>query len=181
VFVSRMKTLLRCAFLLAASLALAGCWPESSSPPAPAVPPPPPLPQSERERLAPQVHVDPNEAAALISRYRQAHGLSAVVPDPTVQKLAEIQANAMARENLLSHDILGTLKTRYDAVKLSRATAIENVSAGYFSLADALRGWQSSAPHNANLLKPGMRKIGIATAYAPGTRFLVFWALDMSN
>ncbi len=65
-------------------------------------------------------------------------------------------------------------KARYDAVNLARATAIENVSAGYFSLADALRGWQSSPPHNANLLKPGMRKLGIATAYAPGTRFLVF-------
>jgi uncharacterized protein YkwD len=176
-----MKNFLRSAFLLAASLALAACWHESSSPPAPAVPPPPPLPQSERERLAPQVHVDPNEAAALISSYRQSHGLSAVAPDPTVQKIAEIQAHAMAQENLLSHDVIGTLKTRYDAAKLSRATAIENVSAGYFSLADALRGWQSSPPHNANLLKPGMHKIGIATAYAPGTKLLVFWALDMSN
>ena len=70
---------------------------------------------------------------------------------------------------------------RYAAVKLARAMAIENISAGYFSLADAVRGWQSSAPHNANLLKPGMRKLGIAAAYAPGTRFLVFWALDLSN
>ncbi len=162
---------------------LSACWLESPSAPPPVAPPSSQssLSQSERERLAPQVNVDPNEAAALISRYRQTHGLSAVAPDPTVQKLAEVQAFAMARENLLSHDIVGTLKTRYDAVKLSRATAIENVSAGYFSLADVFRGWQSSPPHNANLLKPGMRKLGIATAYAPCTRFLVFWALDMSN
>ena len=167
----------------AAALALAACGPETESAPPPTVPPPPQpaLSQSERERLAAQVHVDPNEAAALISNYRAAHGLSPVVPDLTLQKLAQAQADAMAHKNVLSHEIIGTLKARYDAVDLSRATAVENVSAGYFSLADALRGWQVSPQHNANLLRPGMRKLGIATAYAPGTRYLLYWSLDMSN
>ncbi len=172
----RIKILHRCALLLVANVALSSCGPESES-----TPPPPLLSQSERERIAPRVRVDPEEAATLISSYRQAHGLSAVAPDPTIQKLAQAQADAMAKENLLSHDIVGTLAARYTKVKLSKTTAIENVSAGYFSLADVLRGWQESPLHNANLLKPGMRKLGIATAYAPGTRFLVFWALDMSN
>jgi uncharacterized protein YkwD len=167
----------------AAALALAACGPESESAPPPAAPPPPEpaLSQSAREQLAAHVHVDPNEAAAVISNYRAAHGLSAVVPDPTLQKLAQAQADAMAHKDLLSHEVIGTLKARYDAVDLSRTTAVENVSAGYFSLADALRGWQESPGHNANLLKPGMRKLGIATAYAPGTRFLLYWSLDMSN
>lgn len=171
------------ALIAAAALALAACGPESENAPPPAVPPPPEpsLSLSDRERLAASLHVDPNEAAALVSSYRMAHGLSAVVPDPTLQKLAQAQADAMAHKNLLSHEVIGTLKARYDAVDLSRTTAVENVSAGYFSLADALRGWRESPEHNKNLLRPGMRKLGIATAYAPGTRYLLYWSLDMSN
>ncbi|HEY1736802.1 MAG TPA: CAP domain-containing protein [Methylovirgula sp.] len=178
----RVSIPFRFALCLAAALALSSCGPESESPP-PAVPSPPQpsLSLSDREKLAAHFHVDPAEAAGFVSTYRMSHGLSAVVPDPTLQKLAQEQANAMAQKNILSHEIIGTLKARYDAVDLSRTTAVENVSAGYFSLADALRGWRESPAHNANLLKPGMRKFGIATAYAPGTRFLLYWAVDMSN
>jgi uncharacterized protein YkwD len=147
-------------------------------------PPPPfeaPLERGAREQAASQVHVDPGAAASLISQYRQAHGLGAVTPDPTLQKLAQAQADAMAAHDILSHTIAGTLTQRFYAADLARATAVENVSAGYFSLLAALAGWRNSPAHNANLLYPKMRRLGIATAYAPGTRYLVFWALDMSD
>ena len=134
-----------------------------------------------REQAARMLHVDPAEAAELISQYREAHGLSAVTPDPTLQKLAQTQADAMAAHGALSHTIGGTLTQRFDAAGLGDAAAVENVSAGYFSLSAALAGWRKSPPHNANLLAPKMRYLGLATAYAPGTRYLAFWALDMSN
>lgn len=146
-------------------LLLAGC---AAQGPVPAAPPLPP-------------HADPALAADMISQYRQAHGLGAVIPDPILQKLAQAQADAMAAQNVLSHTIAGTLTQRFDAADLARAKAVENVSAGYFSLPAALAGWRSSPPHNANLLSPKMRRLGIASAYAPGTRYLVFWALDMSD
>lgn len=106
---------------------------------------------------------------------------AAVWPDPTLQKLAQAQANAMAAQNVLSHEVNGNLTARFDAAHLVQAAAVENVSAGYFSLADVMTGWRKSPPHNANLLNPAMRRFGIATAYAPGTRYKVYWALDMSN
>lgn len=136
---------------------------------------------SARERAASALHVDPAVAASMISQYRQAHGLGPVAPDPALQRLAQAQADAMAAHDVLSHTIAGTLTARFDAADLARATAVENVSAGYFSLPAALVGWRNSPPHNANLLSPKMRHLGIATAYAPGTRYLVFWALDMSD
>jgi len=136
---------------------------------------------TKRAEIAREARSDPAEAAILISQYREAHGLSAVVPDPTLQKLAQAQADAMAARNLLSHTVAGTLTQRFDAAHLSQVAAVENVSAGYFSQAAALAGWRKSPPHNANLLSPKMRRMGIAVAYAPGTRYLDFWALDMSN
>ncbi len=87
----------------------------------------------------------------------------------------------MAAHNILSHTINGTLTARFDTAGLGRTFAVENVSAGYFSLDAVLAGWRNSPEHNANLLASKMPHLGIATAYAPGTRYLVFWALDMSN
>ena len=163
------------AIVLAACLLLTACAEHAAPPPAP------PIPMTGRERAASEVHVDPAAAAVMISKYREAHGLSAVRPDPALQKLAQAQADTMAAHNILSHDIDGTLTQRFDAAHLAQDAAVENVSAGYFSLPAVVEGWRKSPPHNANLLSPAMRHLGIATAYAPGTRYKVYWALDMSN
>lgn len=165
---------------IAAFLALAACAPKPVETPETA-PPSPSLTPDARERAARAAHADPVAAAAAITRYREAHGLSAVTPDPTLQQLAQAQADAMAAQNILSHEVAGSLTKRFDAAHLAKTTAVENVSAGYFTLEDVMDGWRKSAGHNANLLDPKMRRLGIATAYAPGTRYLVFWALDMSN
>ncbi|HUI21380.1 MAG TPA: CAP domain-containing protein [Methylocella sp.] len=134
-----------------------------------------------RERAASEVQVDPSAAAETISRYRHEHALSAVQPDPILQKFAQAQANVMAARDLLSHEVDGNLMRRLEAANLRQKTAVENVSAGYFSLPDVMAGWRRSPGHNANLLDPQMRRMGIATAYAPGTRYKVYWALVMSN
>jgi uncharacterized protein YkwD len=161
--------------VLVAGIALAGCAPER----------PPPsqthVEMTDRERAASQVHVDPASAAEMISLYRQAHALGAVAPDPTLQKFAQAQADAMAAHDLLSHEINGNLVQRLNAAQLGQHGAVENVSAGYLSLADVMAGWRRSAMHDANLRDPMVRRLGIATAYAPGTRYKVYWALVMSD
>ena len=42
--------------------------------------------------------------------------------------------------------------------------AVENVSAGYHTLAEAFSGWRNSPPHKANMLKSGVTKLGIAAS-----------------
>jgi uncharacterized protein YkwD len=175
-----MKRFLVRAAFVAACLGLAACAPKPAEVPETA-PSPPALTGDARERAALAAHADPIATAEAVSRYREAHGLSAVTPDPALQRIAQAQADAMAKQNLLSHELAGSLTQRFDAAHLAKATAVENVSAGYFTLGDVMNGWRKSPGHNANLLDPKMRKLGIATAYAPGTRYLVFWALDMSN
>jgi uncharacterized protein YkwD len=172
-----MSSIFRRKIVLAVLFALAACAPLPPSQPVAT----PPVNLSDRERAARDVHVDPAQAASLISEYRDSHGLSAVTPDRVLQGLAQAQADSMAAHNILSHTIDGTLSARFDAAGLGQTFAVENVSAGYFSLSAALAGWRNSPEHNANLLSAKMKHLGIATAYAPGTRYLVFWALDMSN
>ena len=125
--------------------------------------------------------VDTAAARDLISIYRRNNGLSTVSLDPLLLAEAQKQAEAMAAADSMSHEVRGTLQTRLDGSGLGRTTAVENISAGYHTLADAISGWRNSRPHNENLLNGKMRRMGIASAYAPGTKYKVFWALVMSD
>ena len=153
------------------ALSLAGCLAsETSEPPAIAE-----LHQSLVVRL------DPSEVQARITAYRRAHNLSPVTIDPALMALAQSQANAMARANHLSHEIAGNLDHRLNASHHAKGYAVENVSAGYANADAALAGWQRSPGHNANLLDGHMRRMGIAAADAPDTRFRTYWALMMTD
>ncbi len=134
-------------------------------------------PQRPTERLA----VDAGQARRLISAYRQAHGRDGVSLDPVLVEVAQRQADAMASANDLSHTVDGHLPQRLARVGADRPAAVENVSAGYASLAAALGGWRRSPSHDANLLFGPMRRMGIAAASAPGTRYRTFWALVMTD
>ena len=95
--------------------------------------------------------------------------------------LAQSQASAMASNNHLSHEIAGSLDHRLNAAHHAKGWAVENVSAGYADADAALGGWERSPPHNLNLLDRKMRRMGIAAADAPGTRFKTYWALMMTD
>lgn len=127
------------------------------------------------------VKLDPVEVSHRISSYREAHNLTPVTLDPSLIVIAQAQADAMAGANHLSHEVAGTLDHRLNAAHHAKGYAVENVSAGYATADAALAGWQRSAPHNANLLYGPMRRMGIAAADAPGTRFKTFWALVMTD
>jgi uncharacterized protein YkwD len=86
----------------------------------------------------------------------------------------------MARADRMSHEVNGTLMSRLDG-RLAHSAAVENVSAGYHTLAEAFSGWRDSPAHNKNMLNPAMRRMGIATAYAPGSKYKVYWALIMTD
>ena len=61
------------------------------------------------------------------------------------------------------------------------SVAVENVGAGYHTLAEAFSGWRDSPPHRANMLNRGVTRMGIATAYAPASKYKVFWALILAG
>lgn len=134
-----------------------------------------------RSLAAKDAAIDETAAREMISLYRRNNGPPPVTIDPKLQQAAQEQANAMARSNSLSHEARGSLQTRLASVGLGSNNAVENVSAGYHTLAEAFSGWRQSAPHNRNLLERRATRMGIATAYAPGTKYKVFWALILTD
>ena len=154
-------------------LLLAGCADTAA--------PPPPDGGLFRSMTAPGARLDARAARDMISLYRRNHGLGGLVLDPGLMAQAQKQSDAMAAHDKLSHELRGTLTERLDHAGYEKNNAVENVSAGYDTLADVFSGWRQSPPHNANLLAPGMKRMGIAAAYNPKTRYKVFWTLDMAN
>jgi uncharacterized protein YkwD len=125
-------------------------------------------------------HVDAATAASMISGYRRNNGLGEVAIDPALMQLAQAQATAMAARDKLDHNVTRGFPERLQASGYDAKLAVENIGAGYHTLAEAFSGWRDSAPHRANMLKSGATRMGIATAYAPGSKYKVFWALILA-
>jgi uncharacterized protein YkwD len=124
--------------------------------------------------------LDSAVAASMISGYRQNNGLSAVTVDPVLTRAAEAQSEAMAKRNKLDHNVAGDLPQRIKRSGYDASIAVENISAGYHTLAEAFSGWRDSPPHRENMLRKGVTKMGIAAVYAPNTKYKVFWTLILA-
>ena len=162
---------MRAAAAILLTLLLAGCAAEA----------PVEQPAMYANMANPGAKLDTVAAASMISLYRQNNGLGAVVVDPELVKLAEAQSQAMASQNKLDHDVKAPLARRLNAFGYPANLAVENVSAGYHTLAEAFSGWRDSPPHKANMLKGGVTKLGIAASYAPNTKYKVFWTLILAS
>jgi uncharacterized protein YkwD len=103
------------------------------------------------------------DAAALISQYRHAHGLSAVKSDPQLTAVAERQARAMAKAGTMDHNLAGSFFSRVADVRVGAAG--ENLAEGTKTWAETIERWQTSAGHNGNLLLPDATHVGVAVAY----------------
>ena len=154
------------------ALALVGCASDSDPPAA--------EPSFYNSLAAADAHVDAAMAASMISGYRGNNGLSTERVDPELMKLAQAQAQAMAARDKVDHDVVRDLRSRLRSSGYDAKAAAENVGAGYHTLAQAFSGWRDSPPHRKNMLLPGATHIGIATAYAPNSKYKVFWALILA-
>ena len=166
-----MTSLLRSLPLLILVLAAASCGTETTT-----------KPSFYNNLASPDAKVDAAAAASMISDYRRGNGLAAVEVDPTLTRMAEDHARAMAKIDKVTHDPGGRgLKQRLQAVSFNAKVAAENVGAAYQTLAEAFSGWRDSPSHNKNMLMPTVTKIGIATAYAPKSKYQVYWALVLAE
>lgn len=147
------------------SMTLLACSPP---PPRAAVAPSFYLPMARADAV-----VDAAMARDMISAYRSNKGLGPLTVDPDLQAAAQAEARAMATADKPSSA---------DAVKAQLASAgfrapAANLSAGYYTLAEAFSGWRESPQHNRVLLDPQATRIGIATAFTPNSKYKVYWAM----
>ena len=137
-------------------------------------------PSFYRSMAAPDALLDAKAAASMISGYRRNNGLGAVTVDDHLMRMAEQQARAMAGRNRFEHDVAGPFNQRIRRSGYDAKVAVENIGAGYHTLAEAFSGWRDSPPHRANMLLKGATKMGIAAIYAPNSKYKVFWSLILA-
>lgn len=127
--------------------------------------------------------VSPGEALGMINSYRQNNGLRPVTLDSRLIQAAKIQAQAMAAADKVSHALKPslTLSKRLSQTGYGQDKAVENISAGYWTLAEAFSGWRDSKLHNANMLNKDATQMGIATHFNPDAKYQVFWSLILAK
>jgi uncharacterized protein YkwD len=155
-----------------AAASLAGCAADRD--------PPPGDPSFYRSMASAGAQLDAVTAASMISGYRRNNGLSEVTVEPALMKLAEAQARAMAARDKLDHDVIHGFAERIKGSGYDAKVAVENIGAGYHTLAEAFSGWRNSPPHRANLLRKGVNRLGIAAVYSPHSKYKVFWSLILA-
>lgn len=141
---------------------------------------PAPEPGMYRDLAEAGAEIDASAAAAMLSGYRANNGLGAVIIDPDLMRLANAQAIAMANRDKLDHDVIRAFGDRLKAAGYNASAAAENIGAGYHTLAEAFSGWRDSPVHRQNMLLAPATRIGIAAAYAPKSRYRVYWALILA-
>ncbi|QFU17847.1 CAP domain-containing protein [Microvirga thermotolerans] len=155
--------------LILPALALAAC---QSPPPAAR----PTAPSFYASMARADAAVDAAMARDMINAYRRNRGLPPLALDPDLQAAAQAEAQAMAAADRPSSA---------DAFKAHLASAgyrapAANLSAGYHTLAEAFSGWRESPQHDRVLTDPQATRIAIATAYAPQSKYKVYWALAVA-
>ena len=129
----------------------------------------------------PDISVDAAAAASMISGYRSNNGLGPLTVDPDLMRMANEQAVAMAQHDKMDHDIGRPFQERVRGSPFKSAVVVENISAGYHTLAEAFSGWRDSPPHRANMLNRSVSRLGIAAAFSPNSKYKVFWALILAG
>ena len=168
---NRLSAAALCGALLAA--ALAGCAGDNG--------PSLSLPGLNQSLDTSDAKLDVTAAQSIVTSYRISNGLGPVSIDPELMKLANDQARAMASRDKLDHNVLRPFQQRIQQSSFDAAVAVENIGAGYPTLAEAFSGWRNSPPHRANMLNPAVTKMGIAAVYAPQSKYKVFWSLILAR
>src|SRR5271154_2346790 len=156
---------------LVALTGLSGCLGETG---------PPAEPAFYRSMANAEAEVDGPTAASMITGYRHNNGLGAVEVDPDLMRLALDPARGLAARDKLDRSAGRDFNKGLAGAGFNAKKAVENISAGYHTLAEAFSGWRDSPPHRANMLNKAVTRMGIAAAYAPKSKYKVFWSLILA-
>jgi uncharacterized protein YkwD len=142
---------------LASSIVLAGCTLPVTTTPAPSTATAPTTLGSTESRIF-----------RLVNTERRRQGLSDLVYNPQLDRMARIQAENMARFQKMAHVIpessLPTLTDRAQNSGYPYARLAENVALGYPNAQTVVDGWMASKGHRGNILNRDVEETGIAIA-----------------
>ena len=133
-----------------------------------------------------QYCVEPEEAAflGLINQYRAQNGLDALVLSQTVGAAAEHHSIDMATNNYFSHILANgekwstNMKNHGYTYNTYRG---ENIAAGNADAYSTFIQWQNSPGHNANMLNPNYRVIGIGRFFNASSTYGYYWTTNFGG
>jgi uncharacterized protein YkwD len=108
------------------------------------------------------------ETATSLNGFRASHGLSQLSTDGTLTTLASEHAADMARRDSLDHDGFMTRRG-------PRGARAENVAYGCQESACVIQQWVNSSGHRKNMLIPGLKRYGLASATSTSGK--KYWTL----
>jgi uncharacterized protein YkwD len=116
----------------------------------------------------------------MIARERKALGLTPLVIDTRLERIAKAHSDDMVAHHFIAHTSkrTGEAPDRVAAAGLTASVVLENIGRGY-SASEIHRGLMESPGHRANVLHPDARELGIGvTAESEGER-LAFVATEL--
>ncbi|MEM8876631.1 MAG: CAP domain-containing protein [Pseudomonadota bacterium] len=131
----------------------------------------------------PGARLNESNARDMINGYRSSNGVTQVQLNSSLNTLARSYAAALAANARTAPNVRpdGRLKSRLISVGYNAADVDESVTAGYYTFAEAFSGWRDSNTHRKVMLKANATEMGIAAAYAPNTKYKVYWVLIMAR
>ena len=144
--------------------------------------------------------LDPHELELLriINEYRAQNGLGCLAPSPTLNAAADYMSRAMGEQRFFDHKEppctqVGDAGEGRECVgrdPFQRITdfghdqwgaAAENIACGQPTPQAVFLAWKKSPGHNANMLHPAMRAIGIGRVELPNTWCRIYWTNNFSD
>ena len=125
--------------------------------------------------------VDQDAAADLFNGHRRTKGLAPISPDPVLEKIAADAARELAARNQPDAIVATHARQALVAAHISTAHVAQNLSGGYYTVADAFSGWRGAPRQERTISLPQATRFGLASAYAPGSKYTVYWALVVAG
>jgi len=102
-----------------------------------------------------------------------------LVWNEALAKAAEGHSRDMGSKDYLEHVSRdgSTPAVRVDAQGYAWSMVAENIAGGQPGIGEVVDSWRRSPGHCANLLKPGLKEMGVACVRASGTRYRLYWTM----
>ena len=132
---------------------------------------------------SPGARFDAVSARDMINAYRIKEGLPAVNLDPALTAAAEQESIIVSRRAASTGKVTpdNDLEAKVRAAGYPVGGMRRNVSAGYYTIAEAFSGWRESDQHRRTLLMEDATDMGIAAIHQPRAKYKVYWTLIMAR
>jgi uncharacterized protein YkwD len=132
----------------------------------------------------PEIDSEERLMVDMINEYRKEHGLGPLQKSITLTRAADWMTKDMATNNIFGHtDSLG----RGPGERIgsfgypNRYYRGENLAAGFGDAKTTLKQWKDSPSHNAAMLHPKFKAIGISRYRHESSQYKWYWASDFGG